>query len=124
NLRMAPMHRHEAEGKQRPAHWPPRGPVRLLIVLDRTTMADLIKMTLNHGVYMTRVAASYQAAAAAMADWQPHLVIFDADLDGEQLMQDIATRAVGGARVPSIALTRRGDLRTKLTAFDRGVDDI
>jgi DNA-binding response OmpR family regulator len=27
-------------------------------------------------------------------------------------------------RVPAIALTRRGDLRTKLEAFERGVDDI
>src|SRR5947199_3390 len=27
-------------------------------------------------------------------------------------------------RVPIIALTRRGDLKTKLAAFDRGVDDI
>src|SRR5437773_7787611 len=114
----------EAEGKQRAAQWPPRGPVRLLIVLDRPTMIDLIKMTLNHGVYMTRSASTPTAATAMIDEWQPHLVIFDADLDGQLLMQHAAGNTAGGGRVPAIALTRRGDLRTKLAAFDWGVDDI
>ncbi len=87
-------------------------------------MADLIKMTLNHGVYMTRLATTVAAAAAVLDEWQPHLVIFDADLDGPQVMQQVAARAAGGARLPAIALTRRGDLRSKLAAFDWGVDDI
>jgi len=114
----------EAAGKQRAAQWPPRGPVRLLIVLDRPTMVDLIRMTLNHGVYMTRSASTPTAAAAIIDDWQPHLLIFDADLEGQLLMQHASGNAVGGGRVPAIALTRRGDLRTKLAAFEWGVDDI
>src|SRR5947207_224404 len=112
--------RPERGGKQRAAHWPPRGPVRVLVVLDRLTLADMIRMTLNHGVYVTRVAATAVASSAILDEWQPHLVIFDADLDGQQLMEHVA----GGSRLPSIALTRRGDLRTKLAAFDWGVDDI
>ena len=32
--------------------------------------------------------------------------------------------AGGGARTPVLALTRRGDLKTKLAAFEQGVDDI
>src|SRR5438105_3795769 len=31
---------------------------------------------------------------------------------------------VGGMRLPVIGLTRRGDLKTKLAAFESGVDDI
>jgi hypothetical protein len=46
--------RSELEGKPRAGQWPPRGPVRLLNVLDRQTMVDLIRMTLNHGVYMAQ----------------------------------------------------------------------
>src|SRR6266851_4334120 len=84
-------------------------------------MVDLIKLTLNHGVYVTRTASTAAEAAAALNQWQPHLVIFDADLDGREVMQHVAARA---ARLPAIALTRRGDLRTKLAAFDWGVDDI
>src|SRR3954451_2832579 len=85
----------------------------------------MIKLTLNHGVYMSRTAASADAAATVLGDWQPHLVIFDADLDGQRVMHHVAARAeIGAARLPAIALTRRGDLRTKLAAFDWGVDDI
>ena len=81
--------RSEASGKRRAAQWPPRGPVRLLIVVDRLTLADLIRLTLNHGLYMTRVVSSPAAAAALLDNWQPHLLIFDADLDGQQLMQHV-----------------------------------
>jgi DNA-binding response OmpR family regulator len=117
-------HPPEADGKQRAAQWPPRGPARLLILLDRPTMIDLIKLTLNHGVYLIRSAATPAAAAAILDAWQPHLVIFDADLDGQQFMQHAAGRGAGGGRLPAIALTRRGDLRSKLAAFEWGVDDI
>jgi DNA-binding response OmpR family regulator len=99
--------------------------VRVLLVLDRRTVVEMIKLTLNHGVYMTRTTSTADAAAAALAEWQPHLVIFDADLDGEQVMQHVGARTeLDAARLPAIALTRRGDLRTKLAAFDWGVDDI
>ena len=121
---MATRRSLDDEGKQRAAHWPPRGPVRLLIVLDRPTMIDLIRLTLNHGVYMTRAASTAAAAIALLDEWRPHLVLFDADLDGQQVMQHVAAKAGRGARLPAIALTRRGDLRTKLAAFDWGVDDI
>ncbi len=117
-------HPTEVDNKQRAAHWPPRGPVRLLIVLDRPTIEEMIKLTLNHGVYMTRTALTGAAAIAVLDEWQPHLVIFDADLNGQKVMQHAAANAVTGTRLPAIALTRRGDLRTKLAAFDWGVDDI
>jgi len=87
-------------------------------------MVDLIRMTLNHGVYMIRTVSTAAAATALLDEWQPHLVLFDADLDGKQVMQHVAARAGSGARLPAIALTRRGDLRTKLAAFDWGADDI
>jgi len=99
--------------------------VRVLLVLDRRTVVEMIRLTLNHGVYMCRMTSTVDAAAAVLADWQPHLVIFDADLDGQQIMQHVPARTeLGAARLPAIALTRRGDLRTKLAAFDWGVDDI
>src|SRR5207302_11311092 len=101
-----------AEGKQRAAHSPPRGPVRLLIVLDRPTMVDLIRLTLNHGVYMTRTASTAAAAAVVLDEWQPHLVVFDAHLDGQQAMQHVGDAAAGGGRCPAIALARRGDAAT------------
>ena len=46
------------------------------------------------------------------------------DLDGAQIMALLEATAVGGTRLPVIGLTRRGDLKTKLAAFEAGVDDI
>ena len=43
---------------------------------------------------------------------------------GEQDSGRLADPTREGGRLPVIALTRRGDLKAKLTAFERGVDDI
>ena len=87
-------------------------------------MVELIKLTLNHGVYTTRTATSAGEVATALTEWQPHLAILDMDLDGLQIMTLLGATPVGGMRLPVIGLTRRGDLRTKLAAFEAGVDDI
>jgi DNA-binding response OmpR family regulator len=87
-------------------------------------MIELIKMTLNHGVYTTRTATSATEVADALAEWQPHLAILDMDLDGMQVMKLFGATPVGGIRLPVIGLTRRGDLKTKLASFEAGVDDI
>ena len=87
-------------------------------------MIELIKMTLNHGVYTTRTATSATEVAAALTAWQPHLAILDMDLDGMQIMTLLGATPVGGIRLPVVGLTRRGDLKTKLASFEAGVDDI
>jgi len=110
--------------KPQATHWPPRGPARVLVVLDRPVLLELIKMTLNHGVYATHAVTSSNQVATALAEWQPHLVILDMDLDGARIMSLLSARPVGGVRLPAIGLTRRGDLKTKLAAFEAGVDDI
>jgi DNA-binding response OmpR family regulator len=46
------------------------------------------------------------------------------DLDGRQFLAQLSAPAAGGTRLPVIGLTRRGDLKSKLAAFDAGVDDI
>jgi two-component system KDP operon response regulator KdpE len=94
------------------------------MVLERPMIADLIKLTLSHGVYSTRAVATADDVEAAVADWQPHLVILDMDLNGTQVINLLSTTTAGSGRLPVIGLTRRGDLRNKLAAFDAGVDDI
>jgi DNA-binding response OmpR family regulator len=81
-------------------------------------------MTLNHGVYVTRTATAAAEVATNLAEWQPHLALLDMDLDGAQMMALLQEKPVGGMRLPVIGLTRRGDLKTKLAAFEAGVDDI
>ena len=101
------------------------GPIRVLVVEDQQLVTELIKLTLNHGTYVTREAQDAVVAMTLLEEWQPHLAVINMDLGGDQLLQQIGS--VGSqtaARVPTIALTRRGDLKTKLAAFDQGADDI
>jgi DNA-binding response OmpR family regulator len=87
-------------------------------------LVDLIKLTLNHGVYSTRAVTTLHEVETTVPDWQPHLVILDMDLDGTQILTLLHTTMATRERLPVIGLTRRGDLRNKLAAFDAGVDDI
>jgi DNA-binding response OmpR family regulator len=102
---------------------PASGPARVLVMVDQPLIAEVIKLTLNHGIYVTREARDAPEATAALGEWQPQLVVIDMDIGGSQLLQHMAG-ADGSARPPVLALTRRGDLQTKLSAFELGVDDI
>lgn len=99
---------------------------RALILHDRQLVVDLIELTLNHGLFVVRAARSLQEADAIMTEWLPHMAIIDMDHDdSEALLQSIgASNTMRGSVIPALGLTRRGDLRTKLRAFDLGVDDI
>ena len=103
---------------------PRRGPARVLLVIDRPVLAEVVKMTLNHGVYTTQVVSSAADAMGEISDWHPHLAIVDMDIANGEMLDHLDLPAVGADRIPIIALTRRGDLKTKLSAFERGVDDI
>src|SRR6202035_2482934 len=78
----------------------------------------------NHGVYDTRAVSSGALAVTAVATWQPHLVLLSIDLEGPTMIEQLGARGTAGGRLPVIGLTRRGDLKSKLAAFDAGVDDI
>jgi DNA-binding response OmpR family regulator len=89
-------------------------------MVEQPLIVEVIKLTLNHGVYVTREAQDVPEATALLGEWQPHLAVIDMDIGGDRLLQHMA----GSTRIPVLALTRRGDLRTKLAAFEQGVDDI
>ena len=85
-------------------------------------LANTVDFTLRHGAYERRFARTIQEAQAALADWKPHLLVLDIDLEqgaGIQLIDDARSAPPIGV----IALTRRSDLRGKLDAFERGADD-
>src|SRR6188768_2004344 len=87
---------------------------RVLVMVEQPLIVEVIKLTLNHGVYVTREAADVSEATAALEEWQPHLAVIDMDIGGDVLMRRMALSGVGGVpRAPVLALTRRGDLKTK-----------
>ena len=99
---------------------------RALVLHDRPLVVDLITLTLNHGVFAVRAARTLDEAKAILAEWSPHLAVIDMDHDDSTALLGQIGAANGLTRVatPVLGLTRRGDLRTKLAAFDLGVDDI
>jgi DNA-binding response OmpR family regulator len=101
-----------------------RGPARALLVINQPVLADVVKLALNHGHYNTRQVETAAEALGALTDWRPHLAVLDMDIDGSGILERLADATREGGALPVIALTRRGDLKTKLMAFERGVDDI
>ena len=101
-------------------------PRRALVLHDRQLVVDLITLTLNHGLFVVRAARNLAEAEAILATWQPHMTVIDMDHDdSEALLQQLgAPNRLRQSVLPVLGLTRRGDLQTKLQAFDLGVDDI
>ena len=99
-------------------------PARALLVIDQPVLAEVVKLALSHGHFQAEVAATAGEALAALAQRPPHLTIADVDLGQGLLLDRLAGPVPRDTRVPTIALTRRGNLKTKLAAFAWGVDDI
>jgi len=99
---------------------------RALVLHDRQLVVDLVELTLNHGLFAVRAATALADAETLIADWRPHLVVIDMDHEDSTALLRRLTKARGlaGHATPALGLTRRGDLKTKLHAFDLGVDDI
>ena len=93
---------------------------------DRQLVVDLIELTLNHGVFVVRAAHTLAEAEAILGEWRPHLTVVDMDHDDSTaLLHRVgASNSLTRSVTPVLGLTRRGDLKTKLRAFELGVDDI
>jgi DNA-binding response OmpR family regulator len=102
------------------------GARRALVLHDRQIVVDLIELTLNHGLFVVSAATSLAEAEEIIATQRPHLAVVDMDHDDSAaLLRRLGTsNTVARSVTPVIGLTRRGDLKTKLWAFDLGVDDI
>lgn len=102
------------------------GSRRALVLHDRQIVVDLIELTLNHGMFVVRAASDLAAAERLLAEARPHLAVVDMDHDDStSLLQRLGvSNTMTRSTTPVLGLTRRGDLKTKLRAFDLGVDDI
>ena len=102
------------------------GARRALVLHERTLVVDLIELTLNHGMFIVRPARDLAEAEAILRTWHPHMTVVDMDHDDSTaLLHSLgASNTLTRSVTPVLGLTRRGDLKTKLKAFDLGVDDI
>jgi two-component system, OmpR family, response regulator len=102
--------------KERPRH-------RLLVVDDEEKITFLLDATLRHFGYEVRVARSGRDALAAIAEFDPHLVLLDVmlpDLDGFEV---IRRARLEGRQVPVLFLTARDTTEDKVRGLTLGGDD-
>ena len=99
---------------------------RALVVHDRMAVVDLIELTLNHGLFVVRSASDLAGAEQILAGWWPHIAVVDMDLEESTavLHRLGASNTLVASSTPVLGLTRRGDLKSKVRAFDLGVDDV
>jgi two-component system alkaline phosphatase synthesis response regulator PhoP len=99
---------------------------RVLVLHDQELLVELIELTLNHGVFEVRRAANGADADSILSTWSPDMAVVDMDHeDGVELMTRLgASSTLTRSVTPVMGLTRRGDLKAKLHAFELGVDDI
>jgi two-component system phosphate regulon response regulator PhoB len=93
-----------------------------VLVAARPPLSDLVRLTLGHGPFTVKTIGTTDEAEGMKQLFKPHLVIVDIDIhDGDP--KTLIGEVVGRRKLPSIVLTDRGDLRTKLDAFEHGADD-
>jgi two-component system, OmpR family, phosphate regulon response regulator PhoB len=98
---------------------------RVLVVEDENAIAELMAINLRHAGYEVTVAATADAAQAAVDRVLPDLVLLDWMLPGQSGIQ-LARRWRADARtreLPLIMLTARAEEADKVTGLDAGADD-
>jgi DNA-binding response OmpR family regulator len=86
------------------------------------TLGNLVGLTLKHGNYEIRRTTDGHQCTQLLRDWNPHLALIDLDLF--ELFIDIVGRGLEHGHTPIIGFTRRRDTAVKLSAYERGADDI
>ncbi|MFF4954037.1 response regulator transcription factor [Streptomyces chattanoogensis] len=104
------------------SHGPPR---RVLVVEDDPTVAEVVTGYLSRAGYATEHAADGFTALDRAAAFRPHLVVLDLMLpgiDGLEVCRRLR-RADGGAAVPVVMLTARGEEADRILGLELGADD-
>ncbi|MEK6224788.1 MAG: response regulator transcription factor [Chloroflexota bacterium] len=86
------------------------------------TLGNLVALTLQHGRYETRRATSPEECRDLVSDWAPHIAFIDLDLF--EAFIEIVGQGLTHGHTPIVGFTRRRDTALKLSAYERGADDI
>jgi DNA-binding response OmpR family regulator len=102
------------------------GARRALVLHACPRVVTLIELALQHGRFDIRAARNLAEAEAILATWPPDMAVVDMDHDDSTTLLDRlgTSNTLAQSETPVLGLTRRRDLRTKLQAFELGVDDI
>ncbi|WP_026275667.1 response regulator transcription factor [Salinispora tropica] len=98
-------------------------PVRVLVVDDESTLADLLSMALRYEGWQVRTAGNGMAALSAARQFQPDAVVLDVmlpDLDGFAVLRRLREVA---PTVPVLFLTARDAVEDRVAGLTVGGDD-
>jgi DNA-binding response OmpR family regulator len=85
-------------------------------------LTNLVALTLQHGRYESRRAVDAEECRRLIREWEPQLAFVDLDIYPNFI--DIIQRENDDGQIPILAFTRKRDTALKLSAFERGVDDM
>ncbi|MER7474812.1 response regulator transcription factor [Micromonospora sp. NPDC000018] len=98
-------------------------PVRVLVVDDEATLADLLSMALRYEGWQVRTAGDGMSALSAARQFRPDAVVLDVmlpDLDGFQVLRRLREHA---PTVPVLFLTARDAVEERIAGLTVGGDD-
>ncbi|MET8002611.1 response regulator transcription factor [Nonomuraea glycinis] len=110
----------EARGQLRR---PDGSPVRVLVVDDEATLAELLTMALRFEGWEVSSAADGLGAVRAARDFRPDAVVLDMmlpDIDGLELLRRLRAESPD---VPVLFLTARDSVEDRITGLTAGGDD-
>src|SRR5947207_2055653 len=85
----------------------PNRSIRVLLLSEQRLIAELVRLTLHHGIYTTRQASTLEDALPILAEWPPQLAIIAMVSQGENLIRHTGkTLPSDRTQLPIPALTR------------------
>ncbi len=98
-------------------------PVRVLVVDDEVSLADLLKMALKYEGWEVRTAHDGLSAVKAARDFKPDAIVLDImlpDIDGLEVLQRVRA---DGSETPVLFLTAKDALDDRIAGLTAGGDD-
>ena len=95
--------------------------MRVLIIMGEA-LANLVSLTLQHGLYQTKAATDADEVRTLIQDWRPHMAFID--IDHYERFFDLIGGGMSHSQLPLLGFTRKRDTAVKLSAFEHGADDI
>jgi two-component system, OmpR family, response regulator len=99
------------------------GPVRVLVVDDEPTLAELLSMALRYEGWEVRTAGDGRAAVQVARDFSPDVVILDVmlpDIDGLEVLRRLRAQS---PVLPVLFLTARDAVEDRVAGLTAGGDD-
>ncbi len=109
-------------GREQLRH-PDGGAVRVLVVDDEPTLAELLAMALRYEGWEVRTAADGRGALKAARDFAPDVVILDVmlpDIDGLEVLRKLRAQTPA---LPVLFLTARDAVEDRVAGLTAGGDD-